>query len=73
VSFVPVSTADTDPDPLIVACMLTSIGTGESLALNVLALCAPAADPSANAPAHSTRTARFDRIMPPPLAAMIMR
>src|SRR4029453_16122905 len=67
VSFVPVSAADTDPDPLIVDCMVTSIGTGESLALNVLALCAPAADPSANAPAHSTRMARVDRIMPPPI------
>src|SRR5262245_34430015 len=49
------------------------MGTGDSLALNVLALCAPAAEPHTNAPAQTARTARFVRIMPPPVAVMIMR
>lgn len=39
-SFVPVSTADTDPDPETVACMATVIGTGDKRALNVFGCCA---------------------------------
>src|SRR5712664_1653998 len=34
-SFVPVNTAETDPVPATVACMPTSIGTGDNLALKV--------------------------------------
>src|SRR6266550_5605141 len=39
-SFVPVNTADTDPVPATVACMATSMGTADNLALNVLVDCA---------------------------------
>ena len=39
-SVLPVSTADTDPEPAIVACMETSIGTGDNRALNVFGCCA---------------------------------
>ena len=42
-SLVPVSTADTDPDPAIVACIDTSIGTGDSRALKVFGCCAVSA------------------------------
>jgi hypothetical protein len=38
VSLFPSSVAATDPFPLIVACMVRSIGTGESRALNVVRL-----------------------------------
>src|SRR6185295_16001160 len=39
-SFVPVNTAEMDPVPAMVACMATSIGTGDNLALNVFGDCA---------------------------------
>src|SRR4026209_561120 len=38
-SLLPVSTADTVPDPAIVACIDTSIGTGDSRVLKVLGCC----------------------------------
>jgi hypothetical protein len=39
-SLVPVSTAEAVPDPAIVACIDTSIGTGASRVLNVFGCCA---------------------------------
>ena len=62
VSFAPLSTADTDPLPLIVACMATSIGTGESRALNVFAACARTGG-SESAKVASRRTAPCERVM----------
>jgi hypothetical protein len=45
-SFVPASVAVTEPEPATVAAIVASIGTGDSLALYVLPLCAKTESPS---------------------------